>query len=285
MIRFVVFQLFTTLISGISREHPSHKRLEMTENADLLAAAIAITDEASKVVMSHFRSQLAVELKADESPVTAADTATELAIRESLNLRFPGDTIFGEEFGLRGEDTDFWIIDPIDGTRSFIAGFPLFGMLLGRVSEGKAQLGVIRMPALGEVYAGAQGVGASCNGTPIRVSTCRELSKARLFINEADKLARDVPAVFRRLIQAGGQRRMAADCYPHALVAAGYADAVVDYDLHPYDYLPVSAVVNAAGGLMTDWQGQALGMGSDGRVISAATPALHAQLLELLNHG
>lgn len=257
----------------------------MTENSELLTAAIAITDEASKVVMSHFRSELAVKLKPDESPVTAADTATELAIRDSLNLRFPGDTIFGEEFGLHGDNADFWIIDPIDGTRSFIAGYPMFGMLLGHVRNGRAQLGVIRMPALGEVYAGAQGIGATCNGVQISVSACRALHEARLFINEADKLAADTPVVFQRLIEAGMQRRMAADCYPHALVAAGYADAVVDYGLQPYDYLPVSAVVHAAGGIMTDWRGHPLGMESDGRVVTAATPALHAQLLELVNQG
>ena len=91
------------------------------------------------------------------------------------------------------------------------------------------------------------------------------------------------PAVFSRLVQAGELRGMGADCYPHALVARGLVDAVVDYDLQPYDYLPVSAVVHAAGGIMTDWQGQALTMKSDGRTITAATPALHRELLELVN--
>lgn len=255
----------------------------MTEITTLLDAAVAITEEASEVCMAHFRSELAVELKGDASPVTAADKATELAIRNALNTQFPDDSLFGEEFGLSGSGDTFWIIDPIDGTRSFITGLPLFGMLLGRVSEGVPQLGVIRMPALNEVYYGAPGFGAAFNGTPIQTSTCTSLDQARAFINEGDALAQNEPEVFHRLVQAGGQRRLSADCYPHALVACGHADVVVDYGLFPYDFLPVSAVVLAAGGVMTDWQGQALDMQSDGRVITAATPQLHAQMLDLIN--
>ncbi len=255
----------------------------MADVNDRLEASIRITEDAATVAMSHFRSPLEIETKSDESPVTAADKATEQAIRDGIAHHFQGEAIFGEEFGMTGDGDDCWIVDPIDGTRSFIAGYPMFGMLLGYLSGGAAQLGVIRMPALAEVYAGAIGHGASCNGQPIHVSDCDALDTARLFINEADKLAAQEAQAFGRLTHAGQLRRMGADCYPHALVAAGYADAVVDFDLQPYDYLPVSAVVRSAGGVMTDWQGNALTMASDGRVVSAATPALHAELLALLN--
>lgn len=233
--------------------------------------------------MSHFRNSPKIETKSDLSPVTIADTETEQAIRAGLARAFPSEAIFGEEFGRSSDSEDIWIIDPIDGTRSFITGLPLFGMLLGYLRGGRPQLGIIRMPALNEVYAGAVGQGARCNGAPISVSTCTSLSTARLFLNEADKLAAQEPDVFARLITAGELRRMGADCYPHALVARGLVDAVVDYDLQPYDYLPVSAVVQAAGGLMTDWQGKPLTMDSDGRTLTAATPELHAELLALVN--
>ena len=248
-----------------------------------LTAAIEITAEAAKVAMRHFRQVSRVETKADDSPVTVADRETERRIRNLLSARFPGEPVFGEEMGRSGNDSRTWIIDPIDGTRSFIAGLPLFGMLLGFHDPGGTPVGAIRMPALGEVYAGAAGLGAWRNGEPISASRCTALSQARLFINEGDKLALREPEVFGTLVRSAGLRRMGADCYGHALVAAGTVDAVVDFDLQPYDYLPVAAVVQAAGGIMTDWQGKPLTLDSDGRTLTAATPELHAQLLELVS--
>lgn len=248
-----------------------------------LAEAISITEAAARVALGHFRRDPDVETKADQSPVTIADRETEQAIRAGLERAFPGEAIFGEEYGRTGDAAEMWIIDPIDGTRSFIAGLPLFGMLLGHLADDGPQLGVIRMPALGEVYAGGRGLGATCNGAPIRASSCKTLAEARLFLNEGDKLAAREPAAFARMIGAGSLRRMGADCYPHALVARGLVDAVIDFDLQPYDYLPVSAVVEAAGGLMTDWKGRPLSMESDGRTLTAATPELLAELVALVN--
>lgn len=256
--------------------------LTMPDIKTRLEIAQKIAIAASDIPMEYFRTPLDVTSKSDDSPVTAADQATEKAIRSALEQAFPGESILGEEFGQTGPSDDMWIVDPIDGTRSFITGLPLFGMLLGYMSRGETQIGVINMPALGEVYAGAQGIQATMNGQPISVSTCRALEKARLFINEGDKMAVETPKQFARLVTAGATRRMAADCYPHALVAAGHADAVVDYGLQPYDYLPVAAVVEAAGGIMTDWQGQPLTLTSDGRTLTAATPQLHQELLELV---
>lgn len=254
----------------------------MSDLAGRLLTALDITEKASEVALSYFRNNPQTETKADDSPVTIADKQTEDFIRSGLLRAFPDDAVFGEEFGQTGEGEEMWIIDPIDGTRSFITGLPLFGMLLGYVSAQGPQLGVIRMPALNEVYAGAAGL-ATCNGVPISTSTCTRLAQANLFINEGDKLALHEPAVFGRLANAGALRRMGADCYPHALVARSFVDAVVDYDLQPYDYLPVCAVVEAAGGIMTDWQGMPLTMNSDGRTLTAATPQLHSELMMLVN--
>lgn len=255
----------------------------MIPPSDRLDVAIEITRLAAQVSLGHFRKRLEIDTKADRSPVTAADRETEAAIRAELERRFPGEPIFGEEYGRSGSGEDLWIVDPIDGTRSFIVGLPLFGMLLGHVRGGRPWLGVIRMPALDEVYAGLAGHGATRNGTPIRASDCRRLDDARLMINEVDRIAAGAPRALDRLLGAGALRRTGADCYPHALVAAGTADAVVDYGLEPYDFLPVAAVVEAAGGLMTDWAGAPLTMASDGRTVTAATPDLHAELIALLN--
>jgi len=255
----------------------------MSAPSDRLDTAIEITRLAAEVALSHFRKRLTVDTKADQSPVTMADRETEAAIRAELDRRFPGEPVFGEEYGRSGDGEEIWIVDPIDGTRSFIVGLPLFGMLLGYLHGGRPWLGVIRMPALGEVYGGLAGHGATCNGAPIRTRDCRRLDEARLMINEVDRIAAGAPEALARLLRAGALRRTGADCYPHALVAAGLADAVVDYGLEPYDFLPVAAVVEAAGGLMTDWAGEPLTMASDGRTVTAATPELHAELIALLN--
>lgn len=256
----------------------------MTDLTTALQAALDITGAAARISAGAFASPPPADLKEDESPVTRADRDTELFIRDALAEQFPEDGIFGEEFGTAGLDrARIWVVDPIDGTKSFITGVPLFGMLLGLVQDGLPQLGIIRLPALGTVYTGLRGQGAKKDGAPVAVSNCTALAEATLFVNEGEKIHAADPALFGRLCRAGRLRRMSYDCQPHALVAEGRIDAVVDYDLKPYDYLPVAAVVEAAGGIMTDWDGKPLDFDSDGRVATAATPELHAELLERIN--
>ncbi len=248
-----------------------------------IETAVKIVAAASTTARGFFRTAVGVEFKADESPVTLADKTVELEIRAALMRAFPDHGIVGEEHGTIGADrADMWIVDPIDGTRSFISGSPLFGMLLGLVHRAVPQFGVISMPALDEVFVGVPGVSASLNGRAITTSGKTDLATAIVYINEGEKIFAAEAPVFRRLLKAGQTRRFAYDCYPHALLAAGYVDVVVDYDLKPYDYLPVAGVVLGAGGVMSDWRGAALDMDSDGRVVSAATPELHAQVLALL---
>ncbi|WP_209017611.1 inositol monophosphatase family protein [Roseibium aggregatum] len=250
----------------------------------IVEQAIEITSQASRFPMQYFRAKLDLEAKADDSPVTIADRKTEAFIRDKLSEAFPGDGIFGEEYGTENLDASaIWIIDPIDGTRSFITGNPLFGMLLGRYKDKQPQIGLVRMPALEETYVGAAGIGATLNGAPIACRKTEKLQDAMVYINEAEKLNAASPERFARLCMVGHTRRMAYDCYPHALVASGQIDLVVDCGLEPYDYLPLVALVEAAGGIMCDWNGNALSLGSDGRVITAATPALRDQMLEILN--
>ncbi|WP_170766444.1 inositol monophosphatase family protein [Ruegeria lacuscaerulensis] len=256
----------------------------MTTAGDIETHAARIAEIAGDAARGYFRGRLGVEFKADESPVTQADKGVEAKVRAYLQEHFPDHGIFGEEQGFDGQDRhQVWIIDPIDGTRSFLSGHPLFGFLLGHLTDGVPQVGVIGMPALNEVFLGVRGRGASLNGQEINTSQKTRLDHSILYVNEGDKIYRDYPAVFERLMQSGQTRRFAYDCYPHALLAAGHVDAVIDYDLQPYDYLPVAVVVEAAGGVMTDWDGKPLNLNSDGRVVSAATPELHAQLLDLVN--
>ena len=250
---------------------------------DLLTAALAISEAAAAIPMRYFRSAIAVEDKADESPVTIADRETEQLIRKAILERFPGHGILGEEFGRSDTGSEFtWIVDPIDGTRSFIAGVPLFGMLLGAMRGGAMQAGVIRMPALGEVFAGAIGAGATMNGKPMRCRPSPPLDRASLFINEANRLLANDPERLKRLMGAGHLRRFFNDCYPFGLLAMGQIDVVVDCDLQPYDYLPIVPVVEAAGGIITDWKGAPLGLDSDGSVLATGSELLHRAMLDLL---
>ncbi len=247
-----------------------------------LKAALSITDQAQAIPLKHFRQGIDIIHKTDMSPVTMADHATERFIRDALQAAFPEHGIIGEEFDPRHTSGALqWIIDPIDGTRAFISGMPLFGMLLALLENGAPRLSVVRMPALDEVYCG-DGVLADMNGAALEVAETATLQDAMLYINEADKMMRDAPEAFARLNAAGRDRRFSYDCYPHMLLAAGQVDACADFDLKPYDFLPLVPIVEGAGGVITDWQGKALGLDSDGRVLSAATPELHAELLELL---
>lgn len=249
-----------------------------------LAKALEITEAASRISLAHFNGALEIVTKDDASPVTIADQETERSIRDALQRDFPEDGLFGEEYGTEGLEKDtVWIVDPIDGTRSFIAGVPLFGMLLAMTRKEVPLLGICRLPALGQVYSAAKGMGATRNGTRIATSNCTSLADAMLFVNEGEKIYAEEPALFDRLMQAGRLRRLSYDCQPHALVAEGQVDAVVDYDLKPYDFLAMIPIIEEAGGVITDWNGKPLDLRSDGRVVSAATPELHAELISRLN--
>lgn len=252
----------------------------------ILATANEISQAAAATALSYFRKTMDIGLKGDSSPVTAADIQIEREARDLLGRHFPEHSILGEEFGAGDTSKEHvWVIDPIDGTRSFISGHPLFGFLLAYLKRGTSQLSVVSMPVLGERYVGRPGHAATLNGTTIKTSDKTKLSDAILYINEGEKIFASEPELHARLVTAGHTRRFGYDCYPHALLAAGHVDAVVDYDVKSFDYLPLAGLIEAAGGIMTDWSGEPLTFASDGRVVSAATPELHCEMLHLLTRG
>jgi histidinol phosphatase-like enzyme (inositol monophosphatase family) len=252
-------------------------------NEELAKAAVEMSEAAAAIPMQYFRSAIAVEEKPDETPVTIADRETETHLRRAIEKRFPGHAILGEEFGKSGSAAEYtWIVDPIDGTRSFICGFPLFGMLIGVLSGDEPIAGAIRMPALGEVFSGFRGGGAMRNGEPIQCRKDIRVKDARIVINEANRMMLKEPLRLRKLMSVGQIRRFFNDCYPFALLAMGQIDVVIDSDLQPYDYLPIVPVVEAAGGVMTDWHGGKLGLSSDGSIVAAATTELHREIMNRL---
>lgn len=252
-------------------------------DTDLIANfAGELADTARRLAREHFRKTTAFERKADESPVTIADKAIEAALREAIAARFPAHAILGEEAGMSGGDDHLWVIDPIDGTKSFITGMPLFGALIAFAEQGVSRVGVIEVPPLGERWVGVPGA-TTLNGAPARVSGCAELEDARVYTTSPDFFAPADWARYDALSRKGAIRRFGGDCYQYGLLASGHCDLVVETSLQPYDYMALVPVVEGAGGVMTDWQGQRLGLGSDGKVVAAASRALHEQALRDLN--
>ena len=251
---------------------------------DILAFAADLADAARPLALAYFRTPLDIVSKADESPVTVADRAIEAHLRGLIEARFPDHGIFGEEMGVKpGAEPDrgpVWVIDPIDGTKSFVAGLPLFGTLIALAEHGRPVLGVIDMPILNERWHGAGGR-AWLDGAPIRTGA-RPLSEARLFVNSPDRFRGAEAEAVARLSGEVGLRRYGGDCYAYALLASGHCDLVLGAGLAVYDVFALMPVIEGAGGLITDWQGRPITPDFDGRVVAAANPALHGAALERL---
>ncbi|MBY5974309.1 histidinol-phosphatase [Ferrimonas balearica] len=246
---------------------------------DMLAAARPLARQ-------HFRTPLAVERKSDLSPVTLADRAIERAMKQVLEEACPGHGILGEEFGSRDADArHLWVIDPIDGTKSYIAGVPLFGTLIALLEDGVPILGVIDMPILGETWIGRAGEATRLNDSLCATTQGCRLSQATLFATSPDQFAPDGLADFDRLSRACTARRFGGDCYSYGLLASGHVDLILEDGLEPYDFLPLVPVIEGAGGVITDWSGAPLTLVSTGRVLAAATPALHREALEVLRQA
>lgn len=251
--------------------------------AEFLAFAHRLADASGEVLRRYFRTPIAVSDKEDLSPVTAADREAESVIRGLIEKAFPDHGVIGEEFEpVRAQADYVWIVDPLDGTKSFITGKPLFGTLIALLHRGAPLLGLMDHPAMGERWIAGAGVPTRCNGAPVRVRRCPDISKAVLYTTSPDAFEGRDREAFARLRDAVRLAMYGGDCYAYGLLASGFVDIVVEPDLGPDDFFPLAPVVEHAGGLMTDWSGARLTMKSDGRVIAAGDPALHARALALL---
>ncbi len=247
------------------------------------ALAEELADAAGAVIRPYFRQKIAVDDKADASPVTIADREAEQAMRALIEARFPADGIFGEEFGTIREGADWvWVLDPIDGTKSFISGIPLFGTLVALLHRGRPVLGIIDQPISRERWRGVAGQQTTHNGAAIHSRACADLARATLFATAPDMFRGADGDAFARLRSCVKLTRHGGDCYAYGLVASGFIDCVVEAGLKPYDYCAMVPIIEGAGGTFTDWQGGPLGLASDGRVIAVGDPRLHAAALALL---
>jgi histidinol-phosphatase len=204
-------------------------------------------------------------------------------MRQLIAARFPDHGIIGEEFGREREDAEFvWVLDPIDGTKSFIAGVPLFGTLIALAQHGRPILGIIDQPILHERWVGAAGRPTLFNGAPIRVRPCPSLETATLFATSPDMFIGSDQTAFGHVASAAKLVRFGADCYAYGLLALGFIDLVIESSLKPYDFSAMLPVIEGAGGVASDWRGSRLTVASDGRVVVAGDRRTHQAALQLL---
>ena len=249
----------------------------MSDLSDRLAFAVAAAEDVQPLILRHFQNpELEVERKGDDSPVTVADKECEIRLRDAIGKRFPHDGVLGEEFKeVAGTNSYRWVLDPIDGTKPFVHGVPLFGTLIGLERDGACVLGVARFPGLNEVVFGAEGLGATWINTrgvsrPARVSDV-SAPDAALFCTANPRRWRDRGAgpAFERFTEDFRLTRGWADCYGHMLVATGRAEVMIDPIMSLWDAAALLPILKEAGGHFLTWTGEDRADGGDGVSVNA----------------
>ena len=264
-------------------------RSESMESGDvalrrMLDFAVEAAWQAGKITLEYFQTDTAVERKADASPVTLADRRAEERLRESIQRAFPLHGILGEEYGeTPGSSPYRWILDPLDGTRSFVQGVPLYGVMMGLECDGRAVLGVVHFPALGDTVYAAKGEGCYWNGRRARVSSVDRLEDAVVLATDIHSLYEQGRGpVFEALQTQTRLQRTWGDCYGHILVATGRAEIMLDPILNIWDCAALLPILEEAGGTFTDWSGTAThtggnGFSTNGRLFQTVLQLIQAQ--------
>jgi histidinol phosphatase-like enzyme (inositol monophosphatase family) len=259
-----------------------------------IALTHRLADVCGAIALKYFRKGIIVDAKTDATPVTLADREGEEAMRALIRREFPSHGIIGEEHGRENDDAEWlWILDPIDGTASFINGVPLFGTLIGlwqRTSgdHASAALGCINHPVLTERWIGGQSTPTTYNGRPVRSRACATLAEATVYLTDGGHFRGDENERFARLAHAAKRTRVGGtDCYHYAMVASGWTDIACEAGLKLHDYAAVVPVLEGAGAVITDWNGAPLALQSErtvnGQVLAAGDKDIHAEAVRLLS--
>lgn len=264
------------------------RRVSDPIDPELETFAHALADAAGVAALRYFRAGFDIELKDDASPVTQADREGEAAMRAMIAQTYPEHGIMGEEHGSERLDADLvWVLDPIDGTRAFVNGIPLFATLIALVRDGEPILGMNAYPALGERWLGVQGkptrhwYGANESGA-VHARACPSIGDVRLCTTSPDMFDAADLARYVKLKDAVRDTRFGTDAWAYAMVASGQTDMAAESGMQPYDYLSHAVVIAGAGGTITDWEGRPLRIDSPGSVLAAGDPDRHAEALALL---
>ena len=244
----------------------------------------SLVDASGQLILKYWRHDPEVYTKTDASPVTIADRRAEATIRQMIEDEYPGHGIAGEEYGQERMEAEYiWSIDPIDGTKAFISGSPLFGTLIALLKNGVPILGIIDIPATGERWIGGDKLPATLNGKPLQTRIGLDLCDAtsgstspKMFDGIDEERLKRVHDKIKLHIYGG-------DCYHYGMLALGSIDLVIEAQLSDYDYLAPVALVAAAGGIVTGWDGEPLGIGTTDKIIAAGDKKLHAEVISILN--
>ena len=251
---------------------------EFVNFANLLA------DLASKKSMQYFRKKLNIENKDDESPVTLADKETEQILREKIRKEYPEHGILGEEYETEKIDSEFlWVIDPIDGTRSYVAGHKDFGNLIALLHNKKPMLGIINCPAHNERWTGIKNKKTKCNGKDVQTSTTQKIKDAYLFTSGLYFNEPQIRKGLELLKEKSRYFRFGGDCYMYGMLSSGLIDIVLEDTLKVHDYMALVNVIEGAGGVITDKFGQDISLDSDGSLVASSTSSLHDEIIKLIN--
>lgn len=250
---------------------------------ELVSFAESLADASRAMLIEAARRAYTGDMKSDGSPVTAVDQAVEARLREMITDTHPGHGIVGEEHGEANPDSEFvWALDPIDGTLAFLAGIPVYGTLIALLQGGVPVMGVIDIPATAERWVGVTGLPTLCNGEPVRVRPCDDLSQAMMSTSNIDFYNADNLQALERLKAATRLTVYGGSCMAYAQIASGRIDVGIDVAFDVFDYLALAPVIEGAGGVATDWQGQPLTLASGDRLIAAGDAQAHATALLLL---
>lgn len=253
------------------------------DKSQLLTFANKLADTSRQIILNALAQPIEFETKSDLSPVTVIDQQVEHALREIINTYYPEHGILGEEYASENLDADYvWVIDPIDGTKAFITGMPIYGTLISLTYKGCPFLGIIDHPVTDERWQAIDGVATTYNGKSISVRCCPNLSDAIVSIGNPESLSDGESSAFKQLRSNTKWGIYGGNCYIYGRLSMGQADISLDSGLDPFDYCAVSVVVKNAGGIMTDWEGKALTIHSGHRVIACGDKQIHAQAVKIL---
>ena len=250
---------------------------------ELTTFATALADAARSILVPAAAQVPDVGIKPDGSFVTDTDKAIETRLREMIGERFPGHGILGEELGTENVGAEFvWVLDPIDGTVPFVAGIPVYGTLIGLAHEGRPLLGVIDHPATDDRWIGVAGESARRNGATVRTRPCKGLDTALMTNSNPDFFSADERVLFDRIRSRVRYTQYGGSCFSYALLASGRTDMAIDGGLDPFDIMAIAAVIEGAGGIITDWQGDPITLDWQGQVLAAGDPAAHRAACAIL---
>ena len=249
----------------------------------LIKLANKCADASGKIIKKYFRKKIKINLKKDNTPFTKADIEAEKIIRELILKQEPNCGFVGEETGSINMNREYcWVVDPLDGTKSFITGKPTFGTLIGLLKNNKPVLGILNQPILNERWVGIAGVETKYNNKKVRVRKCKSIKGAKMYATSPMMFQERNKKIYKNVRAKIGECLFGADCYSHGLMSLGFVDVILEANLKPWDYIASASIISGAGGKITDWNDNDLNLQSDGRILATGDSNIHKQIIKII---